>query len=86
MAKKNPPGKKRCVHCNALIGARCATCPKCNRAIPPKNKPQPKPAGSALDALKAEAKEIESLITDVANLKERLKVLNRMIKELEDLK
>lgn len=31
-------GKKRCVHCGAVIGARSATCPLCQKPIPPKEK------------------------------------------------
>ena len=85
--KKATPGKKPCPHCGALIGVRSQTCKKCNKSIPTKTKtpPKAKAGTSALDALKVEAKEIESLIADVEHLKKRLGVLNKMIEELEGL-
>ena len=72
--EKGQRGKKTCPHCGESIGARCGTCPKCNKEIKPKTpKKTPakkrgrKPATPTTD-LGSRVAEIETAITLIEKL------------------
>jgi hypothetical protein len=56
--------KKQCPHCQAMVGARAATCPECKEPILPKDKPVKK-AGSP----KAQSNSTPTTSTVVALIK-----------------